>query len=124
MPFGRKYLGELSKGEFTEVITGLRDLHSCPPRGRGREDKEETGERPLGMLSPWLRDIPNIRVINVDGLAYCPACWHPLIFIEEKSTRYDPDEWQVMRHLARLTSSHAMFFLDGKDKAKVWLYPA
>jgi len=121
---GRQYLGTFpSREEFAELIKRIRDSHPCPPKGRGKEDKEATNERHVGLLSKWLREIPNIRTIDIDLLAYCPQCWAPLLWIEEKETGYNPDEWQVMRDYSRRFGGHAMFFLALPDTAEIWIYP-
>lgn len=76
------------------------------------------------MASTWFRGIPNIRVMDIDKLVYCPKCYAPLLWIEEKATEYSPDEWQMMRHLARILGCHAMFFLEWREgAARVWIYP-
>ena len=122
---GRQYLGDFgSQEQFAEFITRLRKMHPCPHKGRGKEDREATGERSVGLLSEWLRGIPDIRVIDVDKLIYCPRCWKSLLWIEEKRTSYSSDEWQMMRHLARETDSRAMFFLEEPGgSARAWIYP-
>jgi hypothetical protein len=88
------------------------------------EDREATHERKVGLLSEWSRGIPNVRNINVDMLYYCPACWQSLIWAEEKTTPYDPDEWQRMRYQADHDHCDAMFFRDrGDGTAEIWVYP-
>jgi hypothetical protein len=119
---GRQDLGTMDREEFTQVITDIRDQHPCALKGQS-SDREATGERHVGLASEWFRGIPNIRVIDIDHLVYCPACWAPLVWVEEKTTEYNPDEWQYMRYLARKFECHAMFFLEKEGTARVWIYP-
>lgn len=110
-------LGSLNKPEFVELMQAIRDKHlrdrggDCRLMAQGRDNRERTGKRRVTTLSRWIREVPGIRSIDIDQLAYCPDCWDPLVWIEVKPFN-GPDEWQLARSLARSYGCYAMLAVE------------
>lgn len=122
----RVNLGPLTRDEFVHLIEIIRDQHPCPPSAAGRSNRERSHKRRVTTLSYWIRHVRSIRSIDIDQIAYCPRCLQPLVWMETKPV-CNPDEWMLIRELARRTDSYAILGVEPDQRIQhfdaIWIYP-
>lgn len=124
-------LGRMTRAQFAGLLGAIRDEHTertgCKTMGQGRSNRERTNQRRVTTLSSFIRDVPGIRSIDIDQLAYCPDCWEPLAWMETKPSN-KADEWQLVRHLARRDGCYAILGVEPDHPVdaleNVVIYPA